>query len=266
MSMSDLGEMKARYDQLTQSLKDALPAVCNVIGNVQIVKKQVLDMIQQLNGLVMSNSQLIARANPTIQTRIRAIPVDVAYIREPDVTLSELQDLRSSYAQTLKDLQRFLNLQSAQASTKFPSLDGVQTAFRRLYNRVNLSLLTPRARDFVDQLYRYQANAIIVRNTDEAIAAYTNGLDVLASVLPAAQPTVSYTDLEKLQQLVSLFESEFGLRNLSRAISNDQLALTTLKMNARDLRTSTDLTDDQVNAYIGSYRQGIQILRLYPLK
>lgn len=267
MTSQALTEMKTRYDDLTRDLKDAMPAVCNILGTVQIVKRQILNLIGQLNTLVLANSNKISRANPTIQSRIRAIPVDVAYIGQPDVPLSELQDLRTSYATTVRDLQRFLDLQKGSVSSSFPNLNSVQMAFRTLYNTVNLNRLNPKARDFVDKLYEVQANAIVVRNTSEAIAAYTNGLNVLASILPAAETTATSGDVGPFRQLLALFQSEYALRDLSRAISNDRMYLSNLLTSITpDLKTRTDFTEDQLNSYTNTYRQGIQILRLYPLK
>jgi hypothetical protein len=262
--MADLTVLKNRYDELTRNLKEAIPAVCNIIGNVQVVKQQVLDLIQRLNSLVLQNSALISRTNTAIQSRIRAIPSDVAYIGQPDIPLSELQDLRRTYAQIVRDILRFIELQNTSASSRFPALDRVQTAFRTLYNQVNLSRLDTRARDFVDQLYTYQANAIVVRNTDEAVTAYTNGLNVLASVLPDAVPTATVTESDQLKQTLQGFINEWNLRDLSRAISNDRLTLTDLRFGVPTIRG--DLTSAQINSYMDAYRKGIQLLRLYPLK
>jgi hypothetical protein len=152
------------------------------------------------------------------------------------------------------------------------NLRGVIDAFNAKYAESDIYKLGSQEFNYIQVLLRNRDNSYVTQDTTGAIKAFSRGIQLLEKV-PTVSNVVQNPVYKALLESMNYFMSEWALRNLGRAIPNDRLFLNDLKNNVAsytDLYTVPQPNmrnyDVLVTALTDQYKQGLRLLRTYPMK
>jgi hypothetical protein len=263
--------LKEKYGQLIPEYEKRAP---RPVGASDDQKTALVAVIRDLNTLFSTNMSIFSTLPTKVQLRIRAIPTDIKYLLSDDITPAEVDQMETEYRLAITEMKSAIDMAFKKGSgTATASLQMMINAFSAKYSSTDISRLSGTDYNFIQLLMQNRQNAVVMRDVAKATAAYTRGIEVLSKVAESQGVVEDNPEYVRLKMIINYFLSEYPIRNMSRAISNDRLYLSNLRINATSYLTTYKTPapnmrnyDILVDQLVGQYRDGLKLLRTYPLK
>ncbi len=272
-SLDIITQMAEKYAGYSRGIATVIPNLPQRQLATPAAKEEVMRIMRQLNSLFVENRAIYGSLSSGLQARIQQMGAKIRYVGGTNVGAAEVKGLLDDYTAALNEFKDVLFQRPVTPTTLDASLQSVITEFQTAYNAADIYALDKTNFNYIQALLRNTANAYVTQNVPEAIRAFTRGIEILSKVPRVTEQRVLNTEYNTLLETVNYFLSEWTIRNLGRAIPNDRLFLTGLKTNAPSLLATYKVRAPNIRNYdlivkglVDEYKQGLQVLRTYPMK
>lgn len=276
----DIASIQQKYTEYMAVINKVAPPEQTAEATLKQQRDAVINSLRIFNTTLLKDGYKIRQLTPDILRRLGTIATDLTYVQQPDVTETELRGIQRDYENGLAGFKQLLEEASSRplpAKAQDAAIQNVLTQFVNAYTTTDRSQLPLFDANYVKLLFENQDNVYVYRNTQDALDAFTRGIEILANApkrtMIVSESSRDNPEFDQLAFIIGAYLREFPLRSLGRTIPTDRILLSELKRNSNKYLKMYEVRDPQQRNYsvlveklIDQYRESLRLLRSYPLK